>query len=303
MSDSTRRLAVVDIGSNTVKLTVYACAPGGTLAALEHSADTVRVGYRLTETGVIADDRLERLIEGLRRYEALARGHGADTFLAVATQAFRLASNTAAVIEEVEAATAWRIRVLSGEEETRLTIEGARPWLVPGEWNVVADIGGASTEIIAVSPDREISSAGSHPIGSGLLFDEEIGSSPPPEGSLERCISRVSVLLAQQDPLPPNARNLLLPGGTGYYLEQLIESIAPAQSFDPLALGPLHDWLGTQHAILTMERIPVQYDRALVLPASLAIVEALVLRLGPQKLEAVPSGIRDGIARQHCSRH
>lgn len=301
MTDRAHHLAVVDIGSNTVKLTVYECAAGGALTALHDSADTVRVGYRLTEAGVIADDRQELLIECLQRYEAQARSDNAETFLAVATQAFRVATNAAAVVEKVEAATAWQVRILSGEEETRLTIEGARPWLVPRQWNAVADIGGASTEIIAVSPDGEISSAQSHPIGSGLLFDEEIGISPPPEGSLEHCISRVTSLLQDQNALPSQVQNLLLPGGTGHYLNRLNEVIAPAHLFGPASLALLHDWLARQHAIETMERIPVQYERAQVLPAGLAIVEALVLRLGPKTLEAVPSGIRDGIAREYCS--
>ena len=301
MMRSAQRLAVVDIGSNTVKLTVYECTTDGTLTALYNSADTVRVGYRLTETGVIADDRQELLIKCLQRFETQARRHHAPVFVAVATQAFRAATNTAEVIEKVEAATAWRVRVLSGEEETRLTIDGARPWLVAGQWNAVADIGGASTEIITVSPDGETSSAHSHPIGSGLLFDEEIGTSPPPEGSLERCMSRVTTILQDHDALPPQVQNLLLPGGTGYYLNKLNDITAPTEPFGPSALAHLHDWLATHHAIQTMERIPVQYERAQVLPASLAIVEALVLRLGPKMLGAVPSGIRDGIAREYCS--
>lgn len=300
MSESTvSTFAVVDIGSNTVKLSVYTCeedGPGG----IVHDADTVRVGYRVSKTGVIAPERIELLTECLLRYEQIAREHDARAFHAVATQAFRIATNTADVIAHIEAETSWRVRVIDAGEETELTIEGARPWLVPGKRNVVADIGGASTEIIAVDGDGSVIRAGSIPFGSGLIYDEEIGDSPPPPGSLDRARDRVSRTLTETDAAPDQASVLLLPGGTGHYLSLLLASLEPSTPFGPDGLPTLHEWLANRNANETMQRIPVQLERAQVLPASLAIVEALVLRLSPTDIIAVPSGIRDGIARLAC---
>ena len=295
------RIAVVDIGSNTVKLSVYACRDGEAPAGLHHEADTVRIGYRVSATGKIASERLDRLMECLGRYERQARELGASEFIAVATQAFRIASNTAEVMDRIERETSWRVRVIDATEETALTIEGARPWLIPGEANVVADIGGASTEVISVSPDGAIAGSGSVAIGSGLMFDEEIGASPPPHGSLLRVREKSVALLDGTGFLTDDTGNLLLPGGTGHYLELLLRSIDPALELAPANLHLVHEWLAHRHAIETMERIPVQIDRAQVLPASLAIVEALVLRLCPLRIVAIPSGIRDGIARRFCS--
>jgi exopolyphosphatase/guanosine-5'-triphosphate,3'-diphosphate pyrophosphatase len=296
------RFAVVDIGSNTAKLSVYACTAAGEPVALLHDADTVRIGYRISETGRIDDERRDRLIATLRRFETRARDLGAKRFPAVATQAFRIAANSGEVIEAIQRETSWRVSIIDAEEETRLTIAGAAPWLVAGESNVVSDIGGASTEVIAVDPLGAVERAASVPIGSGLLYDELIGDSPPPGGSIERVRERAISALDAAGVLPASAANLLLPGGTGQFLRLLLGSLRPGSDLSPAGLTDLHEWLATRHAIETMERIPIQLDRALVLPASLAIVEALVLRTDPHRIMAIPSGIRDGVARDECRR-
>ncbi|HYH11028.1 MAG TPA: hypothetical protein VD789_01645, partial [Thermomicrobiales bacterium] len=232
MSTRASRFAVVDIGSNTVKLSVYDCRDDGP-QGIVHDADTIRVGYRVSETGAVSPERVERLVECLLRFEDMARSHGAVTFHAVATQAFRIARNTRSIVERIERETSWRVRVIDAAEETRLTIEGAQPWLAAGRVNVVADIGGASTEVIAVDPEGMVRSGGSIPVGSGLLFDEEITASPPPAGSVDRARERVTDLLDSSGLVPGRASVLLLPGGTGRYLRLLLESIDPTIPFGP----------------------------------------------------------------------
>jgi exopolyphosphatase/guanosine-5'-triphosphate,3'-diphosphate pyrophosphatase len=293
--------AVVDIGSNTVKVSVYRCLGPHQPVSLRHDADTVRIGYRVAETGVLAEERADRLLATLARFEANARALGATAFTGVATQAFRIAGNAGEVIERIHRETAWRIRVIDAGEETRLTVAGSRPWLVEREANLVADIGGASTELASFSPDGSAIAAASIPIGSGQLFDKYLGASPPPAGLLERAKQAALHAIDASGVVETGVPNLLLPGGTGQFLKMLLESLAPGEPFDPQALCNLHDWLAHRHAIETMERIPIQLDRAQVLPASLAVVEALVLRSNCQAIVAIPSGIRDGIAIGMCS--
>lgn len=298
--DCAHRFAVVDIGSNTAKLTVYECLSGAALEPLFHDSDTVRISYRLSSTGTIAAERAERLLQCLSRFERESREHGAERFIAVATQAFRSASNSWSVVEQIESSTSWKLNILSAGDETRLTLEGARPWLVPNKWNVVADIGGASTEVISVSPDGHTWRCGSVEVGSGRLFDEEITVSPPPGGTIANATCRARTAMAGSYLLPQFAHTLLLPGGSGHFLHKLLGTIAPAHAFDRTAVRALHDWLASHPAETTVELIGVQIDRAQVLPASLAIVEALVSDLNPETILPVPSGIADGAAREHC---
>lgn len=294
------RFAVVDIGSNTVKVSAYACFPDHGPVALMHDADTVRIGWRVAETGHIADERRERLLATLARFEEAARSHGATRFEGVATQAFRIAANARAVLEAIESRTEWRIRVIDADEETRLTVAGARPWLPSGEASLVADIGGASTELVAVAADGTLAASGSVPIGSGLLYDRAISASPPPPGSLDRARDLALQAVDASGIVTSHAACLLLPGGTGHFLKLLGESLAPALPFGPRMLPVLRDWLAQRSADDTKARIPIQLDRAQILPASLAVVEALVLRSQPQRLAAIPSGIRDGVAQGIC---
>jgi exopolyphosphatase/pppGpp-phosphohydrolase len=294
------KFAVVDIGSNTAKTSVYVCFPGHGPVALEHDADTVRIGYRVAETGRISADRLERLIETLLRFEDAARRLGATSFTGIATQAFRIAENAGDALQSIESRTSWRIRIIDADEEVRLTAAGARRWLVPGDHSVVADIGGASTELIVIDPERAVRASGSIPIGSGLLFDRAIATSPPPVGSVEHARKLALEAFDAAGILAGETGSLLLPGGTGQFLSMLLEHLSPGSAFDPGALPALRRWLSTRSAAETMTVIPVQVDRAQVLPASLAVVEALVLRCAPQRLVAIPSGIRDAIAEGIC---
>ena len=291
--------AVVDIGSNTVKVSAFGCTDGD-LDELAADADTVRVGWRVAETGRIAPDRQQQLLETLKRFERLARSHGAEEYHAVATQAFRTAHNAQDVIDAVHAHTSGRVKVITPEEETTLTRAGAERWIDSGVVTVVADIGGASTEIVTVDENRNTTASGSVPIGSGLLFDEEINSTPPPAGSIERARTRAGTTFDATSLVPDMAHTLLLPGGTGHFLNLLVASISNGATLEPDTLGPLHSWLSEHDAQETMSRIPVQLDRAKVLPASLAVVEALVLRCTPQRILAVPSGIRRAVAQEAC---
>jgi exopolyphosphatase/guanosine-5'-triphosphate,3'-diphosphate pyrophosphatase len=294
------KFAVVDIGSNTAKTSVYVCFPGHGPVALEHDADTVRIGYRVAETGRISADRLERLIETLLRFEDAARRLGATTFTGIATQAFRIAENAGDALEAIQSRTSWRIRIVGADEEIRLTAAGVRRWLAPGDPSVIADIGGASTELIVIDDEGSVTASGSIPIGSGLLFDRAIATSPPPAGSVDHARKLALEAIDAAGILADKTGSLLLPGGTGQFLSMLLAHISPGIAFDPGALPALNRWLSTRSAAETMAVIPVQVDRAQVLPASLAVVEALVLRCAPQRLVAVPSGIRDAMAEERC---
>lgn len=294
------RFAVVDIGSNTAKLAVYECRDDGTVDAVFHDDDTVRIGWRVSSTGRIDQQRADRLVSTLNRWEERCRELGCKQFLAVATQAFRAASNGVDVAREIESGTSWTVEILTADQETTLTIEGARPWLLDGAWNVVADIGGTSTEVISVNPDGDIWKSGSLEIGSGRLFDEELGTSPPPAGATSRAQHVAHDVLSTSALLPASAFKLLLPGGNGYFLDRLSTSMTTGEPLGPSRLQDLRDWLEHKAGEVTANRIEMHVDRANVLPAGLAIVQALADLVQPQEIEAIPSGIADGTALRHC---
>lgn len=293
--------AVVDIGSNTVKLTVHRCDSDGSPTTIHHESDTVRIGHGVSTSGCISEIRATRLLECLRRMESVAVLHGASTYYAVGTQAFRQAQNGDRVRDLIREHTAWRLDIISGDDETRLTLEGARPFLEAGRGTVIADVGGASTEIVVASTDGIMTSGGSVAVGSGSLFDDWIHECPPPPDAFAAAARDAVAQFQRSKLLPAQIDVLLLPGGTGNLLRQLLHLMDPMASLDSTGLALLHNWLISDDGQGTASHLGIQLERAQVLPASLAIVETLVELLCPNAIRAIPSGVGLGIAHMVCT--
>lgn len=301
MPRSDQPFAVVDIGSNTVKLYVFVCDSFGEPALVFHHADTVRVGHRIAASGRISDDRAARLVETLQHLEREARAKGATRLFAIATEAFRQAANAADVQRDIHDRTGWQVDIISGDDETQLTFDAAQSFIVVnGSATVIADIGGASTEVVVVSDQGSLTAAGSVKLGSGSLFDEHIGASPPPLGAMATARRHSIERLQQARLLPRFTDHLLLPGGTGHFLHELLTILDSSAVLDRHGLSVLNNWLSSKRAEETAELLGIQVQRARVLPAGLAIVEALFAELRPGEARAIPSGIGLGLARRIC---
>lgn len=163
------RLGVLDVGSNTVHLLVVDAHPGARpLPAHSHKAE-LRLAQLLDERGAIGQDGVDLLVGTVREALEAAEDKGVEELLPFATSAVREASNADDVLARVKDATGVELRVLSGEEEARLTFLAARRWF---GWSagrlLVLDIGGGSLEI-AYGIDEEPDAAVSLPLGAGRL--------------------------------------------------------------------------------------------------------------------------------------
>src|SRR6478609_6056533 len=141
------RLGVLDVGSNTVHLLVVDAHPGARpLPAHSHKTD-LRLAQLLDEVGAITPDGVERLVESVREALAAAEDKGVEELLPFATSAVREAANGDEVLARVHEETGVALRVISGEDEARLTFLAARRWY---GWSagrlLVLDIGGGSLE-------------------------------------------------------------------------------------------------------------------------------------------------------------
>jgi exopolyphosphatase/guanosine-5'-triphosphate,3'-diphosphate pyrophosphatase len=292
--------AVVDIGSNTVKLYVFVCDNHGEPESIFHHADTVRVGHGIAASGRISDTRAARLVATLQYMEREARSKGATRLFAIATEAFRQVANAEDVQQAVHDQTGWSVDIISGDDETRLTFEAAQSFITEATSTVIADIGGASTEFVVVSAHGVVTAAGSVALGSGSIFDEHVGASPPPPGTLRTATRRSVAILRQSCLLPTSTDHLLLPGGTGHFIQELLAIVDSSAVLDRRSLSILSGFLASQEAAETAELLGIQVQRARVLPAGLAIVEALTAELQPTVARAIPSGIGLGMARRIC---
>ncbi|MFC9329691.1 Ppx/GppA family phosphatase [Kitasatospora sp. NPDC057015] len=163
------RLGVLDVGSNTVHFLVVDAHPGAApLPAYSHKAE-LRLAELLDAEGSISAVGVEKLIDMVSSSIRVAEDKGVVDVLPFATSAVREASNGEDVLRRVAEETGVELRVLSGQDEARLTFLAVRRWFGWSSGRLLnLDIGGGSLEI-ACGLDEQPDVACSLPLGAGRL--------------------------------------------------------------------------------------------------------------------------------------
>ena len=139
--------AVIDIGSNTVRMVVYSGSPRAPDIWLNEKV-TARLGRELATSGRMPDRAIELALSGLARFAVILEDIGVTEVQTVATAAVRDATNGGAFLDSVRA-LGLTPRLLSGEEEARISAMGVIG-AFPGARGVVADLGGGSLELVGI---------------------------------------------------------------------------------------------------------------------------------------------------------
>ena len=156
------RQAVIDIGSNTVRLVVYAGLPRAPMP-IYNEKSRVALGACLAGDGIISDATMAKALAALARFETLARSMKVDTLRVVATAATREAKNGHRLVEGA-AALGIRVDVLDGETEARAAGLGVLSDN-PNANGYVGDLGGGSLELIRIA-DGKLGERVSLPLGT-----------------------------------------------------------------------------------------------------------------------------------------
>lgn len=288
-------IAAIDIGSNSIKMTIGRAGPAGGIEEVDWASETVRLGQGLDTTGKLDESRMDAAIETLAGFRARAEQLGVSTIVAVATEATRAAANGADFLQRARTEAGVSIRVVGGDEEAALTFRGLGATSDLVGMVLVADVGGGSTELISAR-DGEIRSAVSVPLGSGRLTDRCIAGDPPNEAELEASEAMagdaLEVPLSQVLATSDSGVRIIVVGGTGEFMARLVPDPAAINLTEVRnALARLR---GMTAATLG-ETIQIPVARARVLPAGIAIVAAIVDRVKPVKVEIGRSGVRVGL--------
>jgi exopolyphosphatase/guanosine-5'-triphosphate,3'-diphosphate pyrophosphatase len=140
------RFAVLDIGSNSVRLVVYDRLERVPVALFNEKA-LCGLGRGLEDDNRLDPRAMADALATVKRFAALARAMEVETLDAVATAAMRDAANGAAFVDEIERETGLAIRVLAGTEEARLSALGVLS-AIPEADGVMGDLGGGSLELV-----------------------------------------------------------------------------------------------------------------------------------------------------------
>jgi exopolyphosphatase/guanosine-5'-triphosphate,3'-diphosphate pyrophosphatase len=172
-SDRTRLpVAIVDIGSNSVRLVVYE-GESRTAATVQNEKSICGIGRDMVSTGRLHAEGCAEALEALARFRLIADGLGVPTREAVATAAARDASNGAEFIAKAEKAWGSPIRILAGEDEARTAADGVIAG-IPEADGLAADLGGGSLDMVGVKAGRT-GRAHTLPFGPLRLMDQSKG--------------------------------------------------------------------------------------------------------------------------------
>ncbi len=171
------RLAAIDIGSYSVRLTVAELEGDGIRIVFEKGRIT-SLGSGVKEEGRLREDRIEETLEVLEEYKKDIERLGVQRVLAVATEAIRRASNSKEFLRLVKERTGMEVKVIAPSEEGGLAFLGASYALKPRGKVLVVDQGGGSTEFV-FGEDLRVEEVTSLPLGIVNLTESFFRHDPP----------------------------------------------------------------------------------------------------------------------------
>ena len=297
------RLAVLDIGSNTVNLLI-ADADAHAPIPLHRFKAKSRLAEQVEPDGTIGPRARRRLVAAVAHAADQVRQAGAEALFAYATAAVRDAPNCDEVLRDVESATGVRLGLFTGVEEAQLTFLAARRWL---GWRagpmLLLDIGGGSLEI-AFGRDRLPDSALSVRLGAGRLTREFLrDSDPPPDRAVRKLrrhvrdqVRQVAAWTSWESPR------------TAVATSKTFQQLARLTGAAPLRRGPfvtrrldrraLRPWIDRLATMPVRERARlrgVSPHRARQILAGSIVAYEVMRRLDVDTLQICPWGQREGI--------
>jgi exopolyphosphatase/guanosine-5'-triphosphate,3'-diphosphate pyrophosphatase len=226
-------VAVVDIGSNSVRLLIARRTPAGGIEELARESNVTRLGQGVDTAGRLADDAMQRTYAVLDRYALQIAEHECEHRIAVLTSAVRDSANGRAFADSVRSEYGLEAHILEGAEEARLTYLGATSERDPGDARatLVLDIGGGSTEmIVGVGP--EVRFRVSTQAGVVRQTERHLHDDPPTREQIDALAADVRQILAGH--VPADIRDAVEHGiavaGTATSLAAIAQHLEPYDS-------------------------------------------------------------------------
>ena len=298
------RLGVLDVGSNTVHLLVVDAHEGARPLPAHSDKWELRLAEHLTKDGLIGRVGRERLFDAVRRALEVAEDRGAEDLLAFATSALREAPNGPEVLDRIRAEAGVDLRVLTGEDEARLTFLAVRRWF---GWSsghlLVMDIGGGSLEMAAgidETPDAMLSL----PLGAGRLTRTMLAGDPPDTRDVKVLRKHVrSQIAGRLRPFQTLGRpdHPVATSKTFRSLARIAGAPSSAEGlYTPrmLARADLEKWvpkLATMTAAKRASLPGVSASRAHQLLAGAIVAEAAMSLLDVEQVQVCPWALREGL--------
>jgi len=298
------RIAVIDVGSNSVRLLVVEVLSDGTYRTLDDEKETTRLGQGLVSTGMLASAPMVKTAQCIARMRGIAQGYGVSKLRVIGTSAVRDATNQREFLALVRENAAVTLEIMSEEDEARNAFRSAAAGFDLSDVHAaVVDIGGGSTEIV-LSTKGVIELVCSIPIGAvrvSEMFAERGG-----EALVKRMRRYVARCLRQALPTVPLVPTIVVgTGGTFTALATLagakdgasgkVGSGVPGAELRRSEVRHLLDRLGSMGLRDRMRLPRMSPERADIIVGGAAIAEGVLRHLDVNRLWVHEKGVRDGL--------
>lgn len=281
--------AVIDIGSNTVRLVIYG-GPARAPVVLHNEKVSAKLGKAVAESGKLSDKAMNAALVALGRYAALLEARGIRRVHTVATAATRDASNGPEFLAQV-AELGLKPCLLSGEEEA-LTSAAGVVGAFPVATGVVADLGGGSLELVHIA-EGKCEHGSSLPLGTLRLPALRSAGAVKFKRKVER-------LIADSGSHCETGEGLYLVGGSFRALARYHLHLSGSPIDDPHGLEIEPDALlalcrKLQRTTVLAGAPGVAPARLVTLPDTAALLAALIATTRPAKVIFSGWGLREGL--------
>ncbi|MFY9536437.1 MAG: Ppx/GppA phosphatase family protein [Bacillota bacterium] len=297
------RKAVIDIGTNSIKLYVAELGPDGSLATVIDKNNIARLGEGMDEERTLQQEAIRRNAEAVAEFADLAKSNGAGEIVAVGTMALRTAKNAKDFIDAVRDLSGIEVRVIPGEEEAEFAYLAVLSGIGASvERLAVCDVGGGSTEFIfggQAGIDRRFSIN----LGAVKVSADYLSSDPPSSKEVEDAISYVLDVLKENgvnDNMPVD--KLVGIGGT---ITSMGAVKFKMEKYDPDVIqGSILTRDDVDRLIALFRSVPLderrnivglQPKRAEVIIGGACIVRGIMESLGIDELTMSDRGLRHGL--------
>jgi exopolyphosphatase/guanosine-5'-triphosphate,3'-diphosphate pyrophosphatase len=208
------RVAAIDCGTNSIRLLI-ADISGGKFKEVLRDMEIVRLGQGVDENKSFNPDAINRTLAAVEKFKNQLAGKGVEKIRFCATSATRDAANRDLFIDGVRQILGVEVEVIPGEEEARLSFNGATKELLQSDAPfLVVDIGGGSTEF--VYGNKEVEFAKSVDIGCVRMSERHLKSQPVEMSQVAQAIIDIDKAIAQAAAVVPisTAKTLVAVAGT-----------------------------------------------------------------------------------------
>lgn len=288
--------AVIDIGSNTVRLSVYK-VHGEKVTNLFNEKEQASLKTYVKD-GILSEKGIDRLVSTLKKFKAVVDNfEDIDELHPFATATIRDAANRTEILDRVKEEVGLDIEIISGEEEAKLAFIGASSYVEVSR-GILTDIGGGSSEVVIIDQNKVIKST-SLSIGSLSAFNDYVDGLFLNKDEKKDIDTAVKDLLESNKMYREEQELLCAVGGTAratlkfyneYYNESSYNTVMEASKLNDM----IKEFIEKEPRDILDAILAVKPDRVHTLLPGMVILNRLTKYFYCEKISISQTGVREG---------